>query len=46
MSNGNDDNTKANSEDGLSQVNNQLVNTQVASQGVTRGGNGASTGWV
>ncbi|KAJ8452563.1 hypothetical protein Cgig2_004899 [Carnegiea gigantea] len=29
VSNGNDDNTKANSEDGPSQVNNQLLSTQV-----------------
>ncbi|KAJ8444892.1 hypothetical protein Cgig2_015238 [Carnegiea gigantea] len=34
-SNGNDDNTKANSEDGPSQVNNQLLSTQVASQART-----------
>ncbi|KAJ8425189.1 hypothetical protein Cgig2_029415 [Carnegiea gigantea] len=32
ISNGNDDNTKVNSEDGPSQVNNQLLSTQVASQ--------------
>ena len=43
MSIGNDDNTKANNEDDPSQVNNQLVNTQVASQGVTRGGNRVGT---
>ncbi|KAJ8433056.1 hypothetical protein Cgig2_020623 [Carnegiea gigantea] len=35
VSNGNDDNTKANSEDGPSQVGNQLLNTQVASQAGT-----------
>ena len=32
ISNGNDDNTKANSKDGPSQMNNQLLGTQVASQ--------------
>ncbi|KAJ8446993.1 LOW QUALITY PROTEIN: hypothetical protein Cgig2_033562 [Carnegiea gigantea] len=32
VSNGNDDNTKANSKDGPSQMNNQLLSTQVASQ--------------
>lgn len=32
VSNGNDDKTKANSEDGPSEVNNQLLSTQVASQ--------------
>ncbi|KAJ8443416.1 LOW QUALITY PROTEIN: hypothetical protein Cgig2_024193 [Carnegiea gigantea] len=33
--NGNDDNTKKNSEDGPSQVNNQLLSTQVATQAIT-----------
>ncbi|KAJ8429246.1 LOW QUALITY PROTEIN: hypothetical protein Cgig2_026282 [Carnegiea gigantea] len=35
LSNGNDDNTKVNSEDGPSQVNNQLLSTQVANQART-----------
>ncbi|KAJ8421445.1 hypothetical protein Cgig2_012091 [Carnegiea gigantea] len=36
MSNGNDDNTKPNSEDGPSAVNNQLLSTQVANKNVSR----------